>query len=105
MAVSEVRRRYHLITQRQRWDATSFFLQARDGASGRDDQGAAIGGDGLLQPRRAALTRTKRPERVAEIVLGGGPLERDAVAGVFLQGGAIGGDGLLQTTITSPARN
>src|SRR6202023_3221466 len=35
-------------------------------------QGFAIGGDGLLEPRRPALPRAERFERIAEIVLGPG---------------------------------
>src|ERR1700730_12196077 len=35
-------------------------------------------------------------ERIAEIHLGHGPIERRARAGIFLQGLAIGGNGLLQ---------
>src|ERR1700720_3321691 len=33
-------------------------------------QGVAIGGDGLVEPRRPALSLAEYPERIAEIVLG-----------------------------------
>ena len=59
-------------------------------------QGLAIGGDGLLEPRRPALPLAERSERIAEIVLGHGPVERHALAGIFLQGLAIGGDRLFE---------
>ena len=36
------------------------------------------------------------PERIAEIVLGHGPVEGHAVSGVFLEGVPIGGDGVLE---------
>jgi hypothetical protein len=41
-------------------------------------QGVAIGGNGLFEPRRPALPLAERYKRSAEIVLGGGPLERRA---------------------------
>src|SRR5213076_2734174 len=58
-------------------------------------EGLAIGGDGLFEQRGAALALAERLERSAEIVLGRGPVERDALAGV-LQGRPIGGDGLFE---------
>ena len=78
MAVSEVRRRYHLITQRQRWDATSFFLQARDSASGRDDQQSA-------DPLRRAERFAEEDER------GGDAEDRDERQ---IEAGDIGGQAL-----------
>ena len=49
-----------------------------------------------MQPKVAVLARAERLERVAEVVLGRGPLQRDALARPDLQGGAIGGDRLFQ---------
>jgi hypothetical protein len=46
--------------------------------------------------RRPALLHAEPQERIAEVVLGPGPLERHPRAGQFLQGVAIGGDGLLE---------
>jgi hypothetical protein len=40
-----------------------------------------MAGDGLFEARGAGLTPTKRDERIAEIVLGRGPIERHALAG------------------------
>src|SRR5712671_402526 len=55
-----------------------------------------------LPPYGAALALTKHPERIAEIVLGHGPLERHALAGVFLQRVAKGDDGFLQPRGAAP---
>ena len=59
-------------------------------------QGLAVGGDGLLEPRRPALPLAEPFERIAEIHLGHGPIERHPLAGIFLQSFAEGGDGFLQ---------
>jgi hypothetical protein len=59
-------------------------------------EGGAIGGDGLFEPRGAALAPAKRLKRIAEIVLGRAPVERHPLAGPLLQGGAIGHDGLFE---------
>jgi len=55
-----------------------------------------IGSDGLFEACGTALALAKPPKRIAEIVLGRGPVERDAFAGVFLQRLARGGDGLFE---------
>ena len=55
---------------------------------------------GSFEPRRPALPLTEAPERIGEIHLGCGPIERYAHAGIFLQGFAIGGAGPSR----SPAR-
>ena len=44
----------------------------------------------------AVLALAERLERVAEVVLGRGPLQRDALARSDLQGGAIGADRLFE---------
>jgi hypothetical protein len=67
-------------------------------------QRCATGGDGLPQPRRPALSRAKRPERGAEVVLRSRPVERHPRprpllkrrARPLLKRRAIGGDRLLQ---------
>ena len=56
----------------------------------------AIGRDRLLKPRRAALVRAERDQRIAEIVLSRRPLDRNQLLGPFLQRRAIGGDRLLK---------
>ena len=68
----------------------------RDALAGVFLQGRAIGGDGLFEPRSAALALAERGEHIAEIVLGHGPVERDALSGSFLEGLAIGGGGLIE---------
>jgi hypothetical protein len=47
-------------------------------------------------PRCPALAPAERQKRVAETVLGRGPLQRDALAGPFRQGFTKGRDRLLQ---------
>jgi hypothetical protein len=56
----------------------------------------AKGGDGLFEPRRPALPPAERCERSAEVVLGRGPIGRQARAGPFLQRFAKGGDALFE---------
>src|SRR5215470_4099115 len=46
--------------------------------------------------RGAALAFAESAERVAEIILGRRPLERDALVGPFLERGAKGGDGRFE---------
>ncbi|MGB6327069.1 MAG: hypothetical protein WBG11_15185 [Methylocella sp.] len=53
------------------------------------------GGNGLFEPRGSALPLAEPRERITEIHLGCGPIERRALAGIFLQGIAINLDGLL----------
>ena len=87
-------RKIFLRLRPQKWDALAdMFLQRR-----------AIGGDGLLEPRRPALARAKGLKRIAEIVLRLRPTERDALAGIFLQRRAIGGDGLIKPRRPALAR-
>jgi hypothetical protein len=47
-------------------------------------QGFAVGGNGLLKPRRPALPLAEQFERTAEIHLGPGPFERHTRAGILL---------------------
>jgi hypothetical protein len=64
-------------------------------------QGVAKGGDGLVEPRRPALPLAEFLERIAEIILGPGPLERHAFAGSFAQNLAIKLDAFGQRFILS----
>ena len=50
----------------------------RHARAGQFLQGVAIGGNGLLEPRRPALPLAEAHERIAEIHLGLGPFERHA---------------------------
>src|SRR5258708_38922105 len=55
-----------------------------------------MGDNGLFEPRRPALALSEGGKRMAQIVLGRGPLERHALAGPFLQRLAIASDGLVK---------
>ncbi len=68
----------------------------RDALAGPLGQGLAKSGDGLIEPRGAALALAKAQKRIAEIVLRRRPLERDALAGPLGQGLAKSGDGLFE---------
>jgi hypothetical protein len=52
--------------------------------------------DCLVQSPDIAIAPTKKRKCVAETVLGGGPLERDALAGAFHEGSAVSRDRLLR---------
>ena len=54
----------------------------------KDIERGAVGG-GRLRQRRVVAPLAERPERVAEAVLGDGPLERRALAGALLERGAV----------------
>jgi hypothetical protein len=56
----------------------------RDALAGVFPQRFAIGVDRLRQRLRPAFALAEYLERIAEIVLGRGPFERDALAGPFL---------------------
>ena len=62
-------------------------------------QRGAIVGDRLLQSLSAILALAERAERVPEVVLGRGPLQRDTLARPHLQGGAVGGDRPLEPVV------
>src|SRR5215210_7494847 len=50
-------------------------------------EGGAVGGDGLLEALGSALALAQGPKRVAQVVLGHGPVEGDALPRPLLEGG------------------